>query len=136
MTAIVGNTPGLAGLDLRRAKAASNAVHRAIEVLEQDAQGKFAQLARAAPADIMTMGLGQTVAFWFSSGKSHHQLMIQQVKAYLEEQQLITNAQQDLLNWIISTNDILIYRRATQETLAFLIWVKRFAEAKLMNHAA
>jgi len=36
----------------------------------------------------------------------------------------------DLLQWVLE-NDSVAYRRATTEALAFLTWLKRFAEAEL-----
>jgi len=37
----------------------------------------------------------------------------------------------DFLNWLVNKAETSQYRRATAETLAFLVWVKRFAESKL-----
>lgn len=130
MAAPAQNASGLANLDLLRARAASEAVND-VANLGEETQKKFRQLARSAPADIMTMGLGQTSAFWASSGKEHDQKMIEHVKGWLRTQALIQDQEVNLVDWVVAIDDMLTYRRATRETLAFLAWVKRFAEAKL-----
>jgi CRISPR-associated protein Cmr5 len=41
-----------------------------------------------------------------------------------------SKASDRLLNWVVE-KDSVAYRRATAEALAFLNWLKRFAEAEL-----
>lgn len=101
---------------------------------------EYGSLAKRAPADIQSNGLGQTLAFWrakgYDKGKpknngadEHCQLLLHVsdwVKGRLKSDQNLT-----LFDWIVqkaSTDD---YRRATTEAMAFLSWIKRFAEAEL-----
>lgn len=93
---------------------------------------EYYQLAKGANADIQIAGLGQTLAFWKAKGKPYHKRLYKDVSDWVIEQMKITDGQ-DLLPWIIqcaSTDD---YRRATAEAMAFLGWLKRFAEAELVE---
>jgi CRISPR-associated protein Cmr5 len=100
---------------------------------------EYGQLAKSAPADIQTNGLGQTLAFWrakgFEKGKprdgdNEHAHLLADVSTWVKEQ-IKWQSNLELLEWITkeaSTND---YRRTTAEAMAFLQWLKRFAEAEL-----
>ncbi|MFZ4657659.1 MAG: type III-B CRISPR module-associated protein Cmr5 [Caldilineaceae bacterium] len=93
---------------------------------------KYGTLARKLPAMIQSNGLGQTLAFLRAKGgkksKDAHNLIADHLGHWVKNQ-LKTNHDQDLLTWIIqqSSDD---YRRATTESIAFAIWLRRFAEAK------
>jgi CRISPR-associated protein Cmr5 len=101
-------------------------------------EGEYKSLARSLPADILTNGLGQTLAFLCSKGKkdsrfkddSEHATLYQHVSAWVVRE--MEWGSDDLLDRLIDENtgsdD---YRRATVETLAYLVWLKRFAEAEL-----
>lgn len=99
---------------------------------------KYGQLAKSAPADIQANGLGQTLAFWkakgYKDGKpksdSEHARLFQDVDGWVK-QQLGLSARKMLLEWIIQHASTDEYRRATAEAIAFLNWLKRFAEAEL-----
>jgi CRISPR-associated protein Cmr5 len=90
---------------------------------------KYKSLVRSAPADIQTSGLGQTVAFWRAKGKDEHGALYQHVSIWLKGKFGYTG---ELHQWIIdartSSDD---YRRATVEAMAYLGWLKRFAEAEI-----
>lgn len=88
-------------------------------------------LARGAPADILTSGLGQTLAFWKAKGKPHHQWLYQAVSNWVLLQMKLPASINGLLEWIVDAADANQYRMATAEALAYLTWVKRFAEADL-----
>jgi CRISPR-associated protein Cmr5 len=92
-------------------------------------QKEYRSLARGAPADIQANGLGQTLAFWKAKKGKEHQALESAVSSWVAKQLQIEG--QDLLGWITkdATNDD--YRRATAEAIAFLTWLKRFAEAEL-----
>lgn len=96
----------------------------------------YGSYARRAGALIQTQGLGQALAFWRSKGWEKgrpkngdaYALLYQHMSSWLNQRLEINN---DILKWIqqdASTED---YRRATAEAQAFLIWLKRFAEAEL-----
>jgi|SRR5581483_7012391 CRISPR-associated protein Cmr5 len=94
---------------------------------------EYGALARNAPADIQSNGLGQALAFWRAKGKkgdNEHTHLLNDVSKWVGKQ-IKDDENLDLLEWVIkdaNTND---YRRATAEAMAFLQWLKRFAEAEL-----
>jgi CRISPR-associated protein Cmr5 len=116
-------------LEQDRAKAAWEKVSEVKKQKKEHAE-KYGQLAKRAPADIQANGLGQTLAFWRAK-EAHHKALFRDVSDWVKGQ-LEFDAKFNLLEWIISdkatTDD---YRRATAEAMAFLVWVKRFAEAEL-----
>ena len=96
----------------------------------QEKQKEYLALARSAPADIQSNGLAQTLAFWKAKGESHHQALYEHVSTWVMEQ--LGHSGQDLLTWIMDSNTSSDqYRQATVEAMAFLVWIKRFAEAEL-----
>ncbi len=113
-------------LEQKRAEAAWE---RVAAVKGQGYAGKYSQLARSAPADIQANGLGQTLAFWNAKGEAHHRALFDHVSSWVKGQIKFTDA--NLLQWVVNTADTDGYRRATAEAIAFLIWLKRFAEAEL-----
>lgn len=86
--------------------------------------------ARSAPADIQANGLGQTLAFWCAKKKEEDKALYQHVATWVKMQVHFTQPA-DLLEWIIQKASTDEYRRATTEGIAFLSWIKRFAEAEL-----
>lgn len=95
---------------------------------------KYSSLARKMPALLQTNGLGQMLAFLRAKGgpqydsKEHWRLyrhLSYWVLGKLGEVQT-----DSLLDWVIK-QDTNVYRRATAETMAYLGWLKRFAEALL-----
>lgn len=110
-------------------KRADEAWTKVTQVKQQKYAKDYGQLARRAPADIQANGLGQTLAFWRAKGEDHHQALFSDVSTWVKGQLKFNEA--NLLEWIIKEATTDQYRRATAETIAFLIWVKRFAEAEL-----
>ena len=92
---------------------------------------KHSALARGAPADVLTAGLGQTLAFWRAKKEPHHLWLYDAVSTWVLDQMKLPGNAPDLLEWIVDTADANQYRMATAEALAYLTWVKRFAEAEL-----
>lgn len=93
-------------------------------------QKEYLALARSAPADIQSNGLAQTLAFWEAKKEPHHLALYHHVSDWVMGQ--LGHPGQDLLTWITDDNTSSDqYRRATAEAMAFLVWIKRFAEAKL-----
>lgn len=115
-------------LEQDRAKAAWEKVS---EAKKQNYADKYGQLARSAPADIQANGLGQTLAFWRAKQKDEQYKALYQHVAGWIKHQLNFSQPADLLEWIMNKATTDEYRRATTEAIAFLIWVKRFAEAEL-----
>lgn len=113
------------------------------EVKEREKYAKdYGSLVKSAPANIQINGLGQTLAFWrakgFDKGKpkgdgnnAHYQLFRHVSEWVIGQLELKTTDSKDLLSWIVNNAATDEYRRATAETMAFLAWLKRFAEAEL-----
>jgi len=115
-------------LEQERAKKAWDAIK---PIKGKGFESKFKSLATGSPADIQTNGLGQTLAFWKAKKGDEHKALYEALAAWLQEETLsIVPRGKDLLEWVLeaSTEG---YRRATTEAMAFLTWLKRFAEAEL-----
>jgi CRISPR-associated protein Cmr5 len=99
---------------------------------------EYSSLAKSAPADIQANGLGQTLAFWrakgYDKGKpkddNAHAQLLRHVSEWVRNQLSLANSK-EMLEWIAKDATTDQYRRATAEAMAFLAWVKRFAEAEL-----
>lgn len=132
-------------LERKRAKSAWTVVDGIRH--DKDLLKEYASLAKSAPADIMSNGLGQTLAFWRAKGMENgkpkkngntgHWKIYSQVSEWVVKEMSITH-RSSLLGWIMSEGiqdegqytNTADYRRATGEAIAFLIWVKRFVEAE------
>jgi len=87
------------------------------------------------PTMILSNGLGQTLAFIKSKSEkgNAYKLIYEQLKEYMRSPYTTTKQMQmpedkkELIDWVISC-DSEKYRYITQEILAFLNWLKRFAE--------
>jgi CRISPR-associated protein Cmr5 len=101
-----------------------------IEQVPAKIQKKYGSLVRGLPALVQSDGLGQTLAFLKAKGggkpDKEHTVAYNHIAQWVSQE---LGAQGDLLKWLLerSTTE---YRRATAETLAYLSWLKRFAEAK------
>ena len=95
--------------------------------------GKYASLAKSAPIMILTNGLGQTLAFFISKSnkRNEYNLLYQHIREWLDQNISWASNDEignDLIEKVINENSQ-IYRMVTEETLAFLSWIKRFATA-------
>ena len=115
----------------KRAAHAWKSIHNAQGILSSEGQKKYGQIAQSAPADIIANGLGQTLAFWKAKEKKEkpYNLLLNDLSNWMQSQPGLNNG--DLLPWITNTASTAAYRRATAEAIAYLTWVKRFAEAEL-----
>jgi CRISPR-associated protein Cmr5 len=100
-------------------------------------QKDYESWAQKLPAMIMTNGLGQTLAFLYSKRNKdpEKKLLYDHLSEWLLSKDAPVaweNEEGDLIKRIIhpSTTSI-TYRQATQEALAFIGWLKRFAEGLL-----
>lgn len=107
-----------------------------IEKVPTGIQKKYGSLVRGLPALVQSDGLGQMLAFLKAvDGRSKNKGNTPEIESYrhisawASHKDSALDAQGDLLEWLLkqSTTE---YRRATAETLAYLSWLKRFAEAK------
>lgn len=104
------------------------------EATPSDPSDEYVSLVRGAGASIMTMGLGQTLAFYQAKGEKHHQQLADALAAWLlskssPDETDVTGAK---LMEDITKRSSRWYRHRTSEALAYLTWLKRFAEA---NHS-
>ena len=114
------------------------------EATPSDPSDEYVSLVRGAGASIMTMGLGQTLAVYQAKGEKHHQQIADARAAWLlsksspgesspgESSPGETDATGAKLMEDITKRSSRWYRRRTSEALAYLTWLKRFAEA---NHS-
>lgn len=123
-------------LEQRRARFAWECVEK---VKKENFAQDYGQLAKSAPADILTNGLGQTLAFLRAkgyergkkkNGNNEHAYLLENL-TYWVKSQIHWRSDKELLQWIVEDASTEDYRRATTEALAFLQWLKRFAEAEL-----
>jgi CRISPR-associated protein Cmr5 len=102
---------------------------------------EYKSLVSSALVDIQINGLGQTLAFWRAKGtdkegnpdnKSAHLQLYSHISEWLKspDSMKLKLENDDLVVWVTQSqgNE---YRRATAETISFLVWLKRFAEATL-----
>jgi len=94
---------------------------------------EYANLAKSAPALIMNNGLMQTLAFYESKGKPHHKALSEHICAWLAEQGFSKDKKKefrDVMEGLHGKESSSVkYRRATEETLALLRWIRQFASA-------
>ncbi|SHK76292.1 type III-B CRISPR module-associated protein Cmr5 [Rhodothermus profundi] len=105
-----------------------------------DFKKKYGSLARRVPMLVLTNGLGQTLAFLLSKAKFKESkrgvdaeasgAVFEHLSAWTMRQIAPDAGSQNLLDWVLQS-DSATYRRATAEALAYLSWLKRFAEAEL-----
>jgi len=102
---------------------------------------EYKTIARRSPATIQTNGLGQTLAFWRSKHKDKAGNIKPEGVIYDHVSEWVCPK----MGWVHTPNEkdnkhLLVYltqcatsdyRRATVEAMAFLNWLKRFAEAEL-----
>lgn len=94
----------------------------------------YASLAKSAPVRILTNGLGQTLAFFISKKKSkEYSLLYNHLNEWLSDSDnVVWTPNEDIDDTLIErviNEKSQGYRMATEEALAFLAWVKRFATA-------
>lgn len=94
-------------------------------------QKNYGSLVRGLPAMILQNGLAETLAFLDAkaSAKAPHFAVVAKQLADGVREPLGMGENQALLGWVLDQPSA-EYRRATSEALAYLQWLKRFAEAK------
>jgi len=114
----------------KRAESAYNDVKNIILEKTPNFKSNYKSLVKKAPMWIKTQGLKEAMAFVFSkkdSGNVHYHFY-EQMYNWLNSQGFITcdNAK-DFMENILELEPA-FYRAATEESLAYLTWVRRFAE--------
>jgi CRISPR-associated protein Cmr5 len=125
-------------LDQRRANHAWEAIEAA-KKLPKKIQGKeYGGHAKKLPTRIMTAGLGQALAFLLAKAgdpkspqhKAHIKLIHDHLSDWVINQRPMKAAESgSLLQSIVKGNSEFL-RRATDEVMAYLLWLNRFAEAE------
>ena len=94
--------------------------------------GKYKSLVKKTPARIKNCGLGETLAFIYS--KQNNKIYFKKLYDHLNQRLLhsgyLTSSSEELMLQIIKM-DKSLYRSATNETLAYLTWIKRFTEGMI-----
>jgi CRISPR-associated protein Cmr5 len=121
-------------LDQRRARHAWDAVQQ-LKKLDKDKAKEYAGEAEKLPTRIMAAGLGQALAFLAAKAKAKDKKpnlkkLLDDLTGWVIQQRPMIAAKTDsLLGSVIHGNSDFL-RRATDETLAYLQWLNRFAEAE------
>lgn len=87
---------------------------------------EYRSLARSFPAYILTNGLAVALAFLKAKGGQEHQELYGHLQAWLAR----FAKGKDLLETLLES-DTYLYMQVTEEALAFVVWLKRFAEAEI-----
>lgn len=102
----------------------------------------YTNLAKAVAALVMTSGLMQTLAFLQAKDKPHHQEVRDHICRWLgntlggtpvtESERFPPQAAADFATVMAALHqaDSALYRRATDESLALLRWIRQFADAR------
>jgi CRISPR-associated protein Cmr5 len=98
-----------------------------VESVSQSAQTEYGSLVRGLPALIQSDGLATTLVFLKAKGKAHHLAAYNHLSNWVMGK--VSKQSGDLITWLLK-EDSFKYRQATTEALAYLTWLKRFAEAK------
>lgn len=95
---------------------------------------EYSSLAKSSPVMILTNGLGQTLAFFISKskGKNEYSLLYNHLDQWLSKNVVWSksNTAKELIERVINEPSQ-GYRMVTEESLAFLSWIKRFSGAKV-----
>jgi CRISPR-associated protein Cmr5 len=120
-------------LEKGRAEFAYKCVLEAKEKLGADSK-KYKSYAKKIPSMILSNGLGQTLAFIKSKREKAYEFLYSQLTGYMKSENTVRipmpKEEEDLTRWVISCNSSK-YRYISQEILAFLGWLKRFAEGMI-----
>lgn len=124
------STPTSTTLQTKQQERATDAWKRVNEVDNAPSgRAEYKSLVRGLAAAIQRDGLAPTLAFLDAKGKTEHKLLANHVSEWVLKELKAAPTEKSLLEWVIQ-QDSIIYRRAVVETQAYLIWLKRFAEAK------
>ena len=124
---------------VKKGKSAEEAREKG-EAKKRAFEGDYGSLARSLPALIQTNGLGQTLAYLLAKGKykdavkkeTPHHLLYSHLSQWVMKEVWQVEDSDDLLVKLTQESSA-NYRRATSETMALLIWLRRFAEARLVK---
>jgi CRISPR-associated protein Cmr5 len=120
-------------LDQQRAHHAWNAIGQLFQNGEKiKGADDYAREAKKLPMRILSSGLGQALAFIEAKNKKKpllKKLHLNLTDWVIHQRQMASGQGKSLLESVIH-GDVDFFRCATDETLAYLQWLNRFAEAK------
>ena len=126
-------------IEQKRAAKAWQCIEEVQQKKDELIKKKYGSLARKLPSLIQVNGLGQTLAFIYAKARSQESnrgaearasgMIFSQVSDWVKGELNVADSG-DLLEVLVK-RDSRFYRRATAEALAFLNWLRRFAEAEL-----
>ena len=101
----------------------------------QGQNGEYGKLAKGAPALIMNNGLMQALAFYEEKGKAHQAALNKHIIDWLWERRFrrdegvapTRDSFGQMMAYLQNDADSQTYRKATEETLALLRWIRQFA---------
>lgn len=114
-------------LEQQRAQFAWNCAQEGTQVGGEE----YRNLAKAAPALIMNNGLMQTLAFYQEKGKPQHRTLASHLRRWVFQRAGGTGADpgfQPMMQALLNAAPA-DYRRATDEALLVLRWIRQFAAA-------
>ena len=114
-------------LDQKRAAHAWDCIV-AVKADTDNDQKKFGGQTKKMPTRIMTSGLGHSIAFL--EAKKYAPKLVETVSEWINMQIPQATGANETLTKRIMNGDSSFLRLATDETLAYLVWLTRFAEAE------
>jgi len=93
----------------------------------------YVNLAKGAPALVMSNGLMQTLAFYRSKGRQHHNDLLNHVIGWLGKlfpKEIEPTASFETSMDFLQKGDSATYMHATEEVLEVLRWIRQFAAAR------
>ncbi len=123
-------------LEKGRAEFAYRCVKNAVNNLDDKRKKEYRSHTRKITHTILSNGLGQTLAFVYAKKEegNAYDLIYKQLTDYLKSDSTtrikMPENQSELIEWVISL-DSYNYRYVTEEVLAFLNWLKKFAEGMI-----
>lgn len=136
----MADTSNIKGLEQARASFAFQCATNIASSQQDKKKKEYKSYSKKLPMMIKTNGLGAALAFAFSKGKDGNawELLYNDVQSWLKKDQkkflLGTHANKDLANAVIELESPQ-YRAVTVEVLAFLNWLRRFAEGLIEGEA-
>lgn len=121
---------------LEHARVAWECIDRVNAQYEKKFKTEYRSIVMKLPTMIITNGLGQTLAFLKSKGKGDenkpHEKLFKDIESWLFDNKNIQwdKTRSGLMEEVIKLPSDR-FRHVTSETLAFLSWMKRFADAVL-----
>lgn len=97
------------------------------DVKDKPFEAEYARYVKNAPAMMLTNGLGSTLAFYCSKKKEAYDTLYEHINEWLKDRGFCSG---DAIEFITSADSAKVFH-ATQEVLALLDWMKKFAKAML-----